>query len=328
LARHTESLHGYNLCEVAASFAEEAIWTSNTPSFDAVKDAKIPFYLGPAVRPNLAAALTRSMTRPLWTTSALASRLSPHDILSFSVWRDTAEIFGISKVLNPDGSTSALTRLLPKVRTPKAGAAPSVGLAMMVQNEEKRLVRCLDSVAGWVAEIVIVDGGSRDSTIDIARSYGARVIEREFDGDYGAQRNEGLKAIKTPWVLMLDADEVLSPELPSMLDLVATRGTVDGAYIHLLNQLDDETQPWFWPDRKMRFFKSGRLYAGRIHEKVQGIASAAYLPISGPFIRHNKSITEQWDREKQYFELDPSYYSEEDAKRITQWRSDEDDAPN
>ncbi|MFZ0665637.1 MAG: glycosyltransferase family 2 protein [Acidimicrobiales bacterium] len=312
---------------MAASSAEEAIWTSNIASFEAVREVTIPFYLGPPVRPHLPTAVARSVLRPFLTGSSLASHLSPRDILSFNIWQDTARIFGIRKVLNPDGSPSLLTHSLPKSQAPRTAAPPSVGLAMMVQDEEKRLARCLESVAGWVAEIVIVDGGSRDSTIDIARSFGAHVIERRFDGNYGAQRNEGLKIVRTPWVLMLDADEVLSEDLPPMLDQVASCGNVDGAYIHLLNKLGDDTQPWFWPDRKMRFFKSGRLYAGRIHEKVQGIKRAAYLPMSGPFIHHHKSMAEQWDREKQYLEMDPTYYSDEDAKRIRQWRSGTGDAP-
>jgi glycosyltransferase involved in cell wall biosynthesis len=264
---------------------------------------------------------------PLLTSSGLVSGLGPRDILSFNIWRDTARIFGIRKVLNQDGSPSALTHLLPKGEEERAGTPASVGLAMMVQNEEKRLARCLGSVTSWVAEIVIVDGGSHDATRDIARSFGAHVIERKFDGDYGTQRNEGLKVLRTPWVLTLDADEVLSPELPSMLDQVSMYGNVDGAYVHLLNRLDDDTQPWFWPDRKMRFFKSGCLFAGRIHERVQGIGRAAYLPLSGPFIHHNKTTSEQWDREKRYLEIDPTYYSQEDASRIRRWRTQGNDEP-
>jgi hypothetical protein len=47
----------------------------------------------------------------------------------------------------------------------------------------------------------------------------------------------------------------------------------------------------------------------------------AYLPLSGPFIVHSKTLSEQWDREKQYLEIDPSYYSDEDASRIRQWKT-------
>ena len=66
---------------------------------------------------------------------------------------------------------------------------------------------------------------------------------------------------------------------------------------------------------------------GRIHERVRGTKRPVYLPLSGPFIIHSKTLSEQWDREKQYFERDPSYYSEHDAERIRRWRSRDHDAP-
>jgi Glycosyl transferase family 2 len=306
----------------ASALGEEAIWTSNASSYEAVSDAPFSVFLGPPVRGNLSIALARCASNPLGSAAAVARHAGPRDVLSFAAWLDTADVFRITRIVQGDGSVSPLTGLLRRPRRIRSEPAPSVGLAMMVQNEEKRLARCLSSVVDWVSEMVLVDGGSKDATVDIARSFGARVVVREFDGDYATQRNEGLKLIRAPWVLSLDADEILSPDLPPVLEQVASSGIVDGAYVHLLNQLDDDATPWFWPDRKMRFFKSGRLMAGRIHEKVQGIGRAAYLPLSGPYIRHNKSLKEQWDREKQYFDLDPSYYTAEDAERIQRWRSD------
>lgn len=306
----------------ASALGEEAIWTSEASSYEAVSDAAFPVFLGPPVRRNLLIASARCALDPRSAALAVARHTRPRDVLSFAAWIDTARVLGITKVLRADGSNSPLTGLLPRPLRLQSRKPPSVGLAMMVQNEEKRLARCLSSVAGWVSEMLLVDGGSTDATVDIARSFGARVIERPFDGDYAAQRNVGLNLIRTPWVLLLDADEILSSDLPPVLDQVASSGVVDGAYIHLLNRLDDDPTPWFWPDRKMRFFKSGHLMAGPIHERVQGLRRVAYLPLSGPYIRHNKSLTEQWDREKQYFELDPSYYSAEDAERIRRWRSD------
>jgi glycosyltransferase involved in cell wall biosynthesis len=195
----------------------------------------------------------------------------------------------------------------------------------MVQNEERRIAGCLESVAGWVAEIVIVDGGSTDQTMDIAAGFGARIIERPFDGDYAAQRNVGLRALTTPWTLVLDADERLSADLPPILDHIASSREADGAYIHMLNILEGDAKPWFWPDRHLRFFRSGYTMVGRIHEAIHGMKRPAYLPLSGPFIIHSKTLSEQWDREKQYLEIEPSYYSDEDASRIRQWKTRRDD---
>lgn len=81
-------------------------------------------------------------------------------------------------------------------------------------NEERNLADCLASLAGWVSELHVVDSGSTDRTVEIARSFGARVVEHPFE-HYGAQRNWALDSIpvSAPWVLNVDADERVTPEL-------------------------------------------------------------------------------------------------------------------
>jgi hypothetical protein len=82
---------------------------------------------------------------------------------------------------------------------------------LIVQDEEQRLPAALRSVA-FCDEIVVVDGGSRDRTIELARAAGARVIENPWPG-FAAQRNVALDAAHGEWVLEIDADERISPEL-------------------------------------------------------------------------------------------------------------------
>jgi Glycosyl transferase family 2 len=299
----------------------EAIWTTKAPPYEEVASLRAPVFLGPPVRPSLYAAMLGVAKCPFPVAAAVTAGIKARDLLSFALWRKTAITFGIRRVLQSDGSTSPLTRLLPVAAESRSVSPPAVGLAMMVQNEERRIARCLESVAGWVAEIVVVDGGSTDRTMDIAAGFGARIIERPFDGDYAAQRNVGLRVLNTPWILVLDADERLSADLPPILDHIASSGEADGAYIHMLNVLEGEAEPWFWPDRHLRFFRSGHTMVGRIHERISGMKRPVYLPLSGPFIVHSKTLSEQWDREKQYFEIDPSYYSDEDARRIRDWTS-------
>ena len=78
-------------------------------------------------------------------------------------------------------------------------------------NEERNLERCLESVR-WADEIVVVDSGSTDGTVDIAKRYTQRIITRPFDG-FGAQKSAALAATTNEWVLNLDADEAVSEEL-------------------------------------------------------------------------------------------------------------------
>ena len=85
---------------------------------------------------------------------------------------------------------------------------PFLSLSMIVKNEEKYLVRCLDSAKDLVDEIVIVDTGSTDRTIEIALSYGAKIHHFPWIDDFAAARNFALDRTTGTWVLHLDGDEV------------------------------------------------------------------------------------------------------------------------
>jgi len=80
-----------------------------------------------------------------------------------------------------------------------------VTAVLITLNEEKNIPRILDHLQ-WVQEIVIVDGGSQDRTVALARAAGARIVDRRFD-NFASQRNFALAAARTNWVLSLDADE-------------------------------------------------------------------------------------------------------------------------
>jgi len=83
---------------------------------------------------------------------------------------------------------------------------------MIVKDEENCISRCLDSVIGLVDEMVIVDTGSIDKTIDICRSYNARVFEYSWNDNFAEARNFGLDKVTQDWVLWLDADEEVARE--------------------------------------------------------------------------------------------------------------------
>ncbi|MEW5860877.1 MAG: glycosyltransferase family 2 protein, partial [Cyanobacteriota bacterium] len=84
---------------------------------------------------------------------------------------------------------------------------------MIVKNEEASLPQCLNSVKNVVDEMVVLDTGSTDKTVEIAREFGAKVYHFEWCNDFSAARNESLKYVQGDWVLVLDADEVLKPEI-------------------------------------------------------------------------------------------------------------------
>jgi tetratricopeptide (TPR) repeat protein len=86
---------------------------------------------------------------------------------------------------------------------------PLLSAALIVRDEERYLEACLRSLVGRVDEIVVVDTGSVDASRDIARSLGARLLERAWTGDFAAARNASVDAARGAWVLYIDADETL-----------------------------------------------------------------------------------------------------------------------
>jgi glycosyltransferase involved in cell wall biosynthesis len=144
----------------------------------------------------------------------------------------------------------------------------TLSVAMIAMNEEANLARTLESVR-WADEIVIVDSGSKDRTIEIAHSFGARTHCNPIRG-HGEQKNVALDLCTSDWILLLDADEVLTPELEKEIqELLAGEAEPKfGAYwIPRLNLIMGRwmRHGGFYPDRKLRLFRRG---AARLSEGV------------------------------------------------------------
>ena len=115
-----------------------------------------------------------------------------------------------------------------------------ISLCMIVKNEERFLAECLRSVREVVDEINIVDTGSTDRTVEIAREFGANVVVREWRNDFGWARNESLALATRRWTLVLDADEEITPEsLPLLRALRETPAALHGVYVRIQNVVDD-----------------------------------------------------------------------------------------
>ncbi|HEY4302441.1 MAG TPA: glycosyltransferase family 2 protein [Candidatus Didemnitutus sp.] len=106
-----------------------------------------------------------------------------------------------------------------------------VSVAILTLNEERHLPACLASLAGC-DDVVVVDSGSTDRTVELARAAGARVFLHPFH-DFASQRNHAMEAIEYahPFVFHLDADELVTPELLAECAGVASATTADGFYV-------------------------------------------------------------------------------------------------
>jgi glycosyltransferase involved in cell wall biosynthesis len=135
---------------------------------------------------------------------------------------------------------------------------PTISVAMIARNEEANLPRTLDSIR-WVDEIVIVDSGSTDRTPEIACSYGAKhSFNREWRG-FGPQKDLAIDTCTSDWIYLLDADEVISPELAKEIREVIANPKYDAYWQPRLNLFMGRwiRHGGFYPDKKLRLFKRG-----------------------------------------------------------------------
>ncbi len=116
---------------------------------------------------------------------------------------------------------------------------PRISLCMIVRDEEEALDRCLAAASPFVDEIVVVDTGSHDRSREIARLRGAKVLESPWTDDFAAARNVSLEAATGDWIVVLDADETISPETGRALRDAAGRADVFGCFLPLVNIYDD-----------------------------------------------------------------------------------------
>ncbi|BBD57995.1 glycosyl transferase family protein [Nostoc sp. HK-01] len=96
----------------------------------------------------------------------------------------------------------------------------SISLCMIVKNEETALPKCLNSVKDFVDEMVVLDTGSSDRTAEIAQQFGAKVHHFQWSNNFSTARNAALKYVTGDWVLVLDADEILTPSIVPQLQEV------------------------------------------------------------------------------------------------------------
>ncbi|QSJ20799.1 class I SAM-dependent methyltransferase [Nostoc sp. UHCC 0702] len=149
---------------------------------------------------------------------------------------------------------------------------------MMVQNSEKTLDIALESLAHVYDELVIIDGGSNDSTCEIALSYGAKIIHSQWTGNHSHQRNLYLQAVKTDWVFVLDSDEFINTNVVEFLQLIKLSNTnidtdnfwIPRKWISPFSKNHYIISSPHYPDFQRRLFKYNQniFYQGQIHESI------------------------------------------------------------
>ena len=155
--------------------------------------------------------------------------------------------------------------------TPAKGL--TLSLCMIVRDEEEMLGRCLAAASPAVDEIVIVDTGSTDRTVEIARSFGARVIEREWTGSFSDARNVSFAAATGDWIMYLDADEVLVGDDIAVLRGLTRQVWREAFYLLETSYTGEEDDGTGVVHNTLRVFRNRDHYRfeGRLHEQVTGL---------------------------------------------------------
>ena len=147
---------------------------------------------------------------------------------------------------------------------------PFISLCMIVKNEETNLKRCLNSVKNIVDEIIIVDTGSDDKTIEVAKTFNAKVLEYEWNDSFSDARNLALGHATGKWILHLDADEELHRSSIDRLKEKLKASAADGINVIIRNHQPQEDLVSFLDENQVRLFlnKKNYRYRNKVHEQI------------------------------------------------------------
>lgn len=168
--------------------------------------------------------------------------------------------------------------------------------AIITLNEERNIGRCLASIADIADEIVVIDSGSIDGTKEICLKHGVKFIQNPFEGHI-EQKNFATGNCSHEYILSLDADEALSPELKKSILALKENWDKDGYYF---NRLTTYCGKWihhcgWYPDRKLRLFKKGKgKWAGsNPHDRFILEAPQNYGTIKGDLLHYSYYTIEE-----------------------------------
>lgn len=141
---------------------------------------------------------------------------------------------------------------------------------ILTKNEEKTIKQVILNAQKCAANVLVVDSGSSDKTVEIAEKCGAKVVYRAWDDDFAAQRNFALLHVTTPWVLYLDADEFLDAELTAAIkNVLASDENKQYSMLRKSHAFGFEYKHGiFKPDEVIRLFKTKAVnWEGKVHER-------------------------------------------------------------
>ncbi len=149
---------------------------------------------------------------------------------------------------------------------PSMVTEPRISVCMIARNEENQIGKCIESVSKIAHEVIVLDTGSDDATREVASSFGAKVVDSSWNDHFSEARNQSLEHATGDWLLILDADEQLSPDVIETLSKEVKSQSVMAYRLPILNHGTDEVGNSYVP-RLVRN-APGLFFVGRVHEQI------------------------------------------------------------
>lgn len=184
-----------------------------------------------------------------------------------------------------------------------------ISATIICMNESAKISRCLQSLQAVADEIIVVDSGSTDNTVELAKQMGAKVYHQDFLGHI-EQKNHAANLATHPWILSLDADEVLSNELSqSILQLKASGSSTQTAYS--MNRLNRIGEQWirhggWYPDTKIRLYPYAHARWGGTnpHDKIVTDNHIKRIHLQGDLLHYTyNNLSKMYEQHQKFAKL-------------------------
>lgn len=196
-----------------------------------------------------------------------------------------------------------------------------VTVIILTKNEENQIKACLESVK-WADEVIVIDSGSIDKTVEIAESLGAKVYTREFD-NYVNQKNWAIMHASGDWVLYLDADERVLDSLKTEILQLVQLGEHSAYAISRRNIIFGKEEKYgpFWPDWVIRLVKRDEFtkWVGEVHEHMEFKGELGYTKNSFLHLTH-RNIEQIISKNLQWSKIDAKLRLNANHPKMSGWR--------
>jgi glycosyltransferase involved in cell wall biosynthesis len=192
---------------------------------------------------------------------------------------------------------------------------------IIARNEEEKISKCLQSV-NWADEIVLVDSGSKDKTVEIAKGHKA-LVEEISGGNFSSWRNIGARKASHPWLLYIDADETVTESLQEEIKRAVASGEKSAYAIPRKNIIlgREMKHGGWWPDYVVRLIKKDKLnkWRGKLHEQPEIKGKVGYLKNHLIHEKHD-NLFDMLKKTNEWSEVEAQLLFEANHPKMVWWR--------